>query len=159
MRICIDIPSQTLALIGSDGACIRRYSVSTAKNGPGEEKGSYRTPRGKHVVRARIGSGAPLGTAFRGRRPTGEVWTPDVAAAEPERDWILTRILWLSGTEPGRNRLGNVDSMRRYIYIHGTPDTEPMGVPLSIGCIRMRNRDVAELFDLVPAGTPVEICA
>ena len=159
MKICIDIPSQTLALIGRDGACIRRYSVSTARNGPGEEKGSYRTPRGKHVVRARIGAGAPLGAAFRGRRQTGEIWTPDVAAAEPGRDWILTRILWLSGTEPGRNRLGNVDSMRRYIYIHGTPDTEPMGVPLSIGCVRMRNRDVAELFDLVPAGTPVEIFA
>lgn len=159
MQIRIDIPSQTLILIGSDGACIRRYSVSTARNGPGEEQGSYRTPRGKHVVRARIGAGAPLGAAFRGRRPTGEVWTREVAEADPGRDWILTRILWLSGTEPGRNRLGKVDSMRRYIYIHGTPDTEPMGVPLSIGCIRMRNRDVAELFDLVPAGTPVEICA
>jgi L,D-transpeptidase YbiS len=159
VKICIDIPAQTLALIGSDGACIRRYRVSTAKNGPGEETGSYCTPRGGHVVRARIGAGAPLGAAFRGRRPTGEVWTAEVAAAEPGRDWILTRILWLSGTEPGRNRLGSVDSMRRYIYIHGTPDTEPMGVPLSIGCVRMRNRDVAELFDLVPTGTPVEISA
>jgi hypothetical protein len=159
VQICIDIPSQILTLIADDGACIRRYRVSTAKNGPGEEAGSYRTPRGKHLIRARIGAGEPLGAAFRGRRPTGEVWTPELSAAAPERDWILTRILWLSGMEPGRNRLGNVDSMRRYIYIHGTPYTEPMGVPLSIGCIRMRNRDVAELFDLVPAGTPVEICA
>lgn len=121
--------------------------------------GSHCTPRGRHIVRARIGAGAPLGAAFRGRRPTGEVWTPELAATHPARDWILTRILWLSGTEPGRNRLGEVDSMRRYIYIHGTPDTEPMGVPLSIGCVRMRNRDVAELFDLVPAGTKVDIRA
>lgn len=157
MRIRVDISSQTLSLFGDDGACIRRYSVSTAKNGAGEEKGSYRTPRGRHVIRARIGAGAPLGAAFRGRRPTGEVWSPELAAATPERDWILTRILWLSGLEPGRNRLGTVDSMQRYIYIHGTPDTEPMGVPLSIGCVRMRNCDVAELFDLVPAGTLVVI--
>ena len=159
MQILIDIPSQTLSLIGGDGACIRRYQVSTARNGAGELSGSHCTPRGRHIVRARIGAGAPLGAAFRGRRPTGEVWTPELAATHPARDWILTRILWLSGTEPGRNRLGEVDSMRRYIYIHGTPDTEPMGVPLSIGCVRMRNRDVAELFDLVPAGTKVDIRA
>jgi len=159
VEIVIDIPSQTLSLIGGDGACIRRYQVSTARNGAGELSGSHCTPRGRHIVRARIGAGAPLGAAFRGRRPTGEVWTPELAATHPARDWILTRILWLSGTEPGRNRLGEVDSMRRYIYIHGTPDTEPMGVPLSIGCVRMRNRDVAELFDLVPAGTKVDIRA
>ena len=159
MEIVIDIPSQTLSLIGGDGACIRRYQVSTARNGAGELSGSHCTPRGRHIVRARIGAGAPLGAAFRGRRPTGEVWTPELAATHPARDWILTRILWLSGTEPGRNRLGEVDSMRRYIYIHGTPDTEPMGVPLSIGCVRMRKREVAELIDLEPAGTPVEILA
>lgn len=159
MQILIDIPSQTLSLLGDDGACIRRYSVSTARNGAGEASGSFCTPRGRHIIRARIGAGAPIGVAFRGRRPTGEVWTPELAAANPGRDWILTRILWLSGTEPGFNRLGEVDSMRRYIYIHGTPDTEPMGVPLSIGCVRMRNRDVAELFELVPAGTAVDIRA
>ena len=159
MQILIDIPSQTLSLLGDDGACIRRYSVSTARNGAGEASGSFCTPRGRHIIRARIGAGAPIGAAFRGRRPTGEVWTPELAAANPGRDWILTRILWLSGTEPGFNRLGEVDSMRRYIYIHGTPDSEPMGVPLSIGCVRMRNRDVAELFELVPAGTPVDIRA
>lgn len=157
MHIRIDIAGQSLCLFGDDGACVRHYRVSTARNGPGEEKGSFRTPRGRHIVRARIGAGAPLGAAFRGRRPTGEVWTPELAVAVPGRDWILTRILWLSGTEPGRNRLGSVDSMQRYIYIHGTPDTEPMGVPLSIGCVRMRNRDMVELFDLVPAGTVVEI--
>ena len=159
MQILIDIPSQTLSLLGDDGACGRRYSVSTARNGAGEASGSFCTPRGRHIIRARIGAGAPIGAAFRGRRPTGEVWTPELAAANPGRDWILTRILWLSGTEPGFNRLGEVDSMRRYIYIHGTPDTEPMGVPLSIGCVRMRNRDVAELFELVPAGTAVDIRA
>jgi lipoprotein-anchoring transpeptidase ErfK/SrfK len=159
MQILIDIPSQTLSLLGDDGACVRRYSVSTARNGAGEASGSFCTPRGRHIIRARIGAGAPIGAAFRGRRPTGEVWTPELAAANPGRDWILTRILWLSGSEPGHNRLGDGDSMRRYIYIHGTPDTEPMGVPLSIGCVRMRNRDVAELFELVPAGTPVDIRA
>lgn len=157
MQIRVDISAQTLSLFGDDGACIRRYTVSTARNGAGEDKGSYRTPRGRHVIRARIGAGAPLGAAFRGRRFTGEVWSPELAAGAPQRDWILTRILWLSGLEPGRNRLGKVDSMQRYIYIHGTPDSEPMGVPLSIGCVRMRNRDVAELFDLVPVGTLVDI--
>ena len=159
MLIRIRIPTQTLELFGDDGACIRRYAVSTARNGPGERTGSHCTPRGRHVVRAKIGAGEPIGAAFRGRRPTGEVWTPEVGAQMPGRDWILTRILWLSRKEPGVNRLGEVDTMRRYIYIHGTPDTEPMGVPLSIGCVRMRNREVAELFDLVPAGTPVEILA
>lgn len=156
-RIRIDLPGQWLELFGDDGACIRRYRVSTGSRGAGEEKGSYQTPRGRHLVRARIGEGAPLGAVFRGRRPTGEVLTPGLAEANPDRDWILTRILWLSGLEPGRNRLGSVDTMQRYIYIHGTPDSEPMGEPRSMGCVRMRNRDVAELFDLVPVGTLVEI--
>lgn len=157
MRICIDLGRQSLELFGDDGACIRRYAVSTALNGPGEESGSQRTPRGRHRIRARIGAGAPCGAVFRGRRPTGESWTPEFAAAHPGRDWILSRILWLCGEEPGRNRLGRVDSMRRYIYIHGTGDDQPMGVPLSHGCVRMRNREIIELFDLVPAGTKVEI--
>ncbi|ENO80435.1 L,D-transpeptidase [Thauera sp. 63] len=157
MRICIDLGRQCLELFGDDGACIRRYAVSTALNGPGEESGSQRTPRGRHRIRARIGAGAPCGAVFRGRRPTGECWTPEFAAAHPGRDWILSRILWLCGEEPGRNRLGRVDSMRRYIYIHGTGDDQPMGVPLSHGCVRMRNREIIELFDLVPAGTKVEI--
>ena len=158
MRIRIDLGRQCLELFGDDGACIRRYAVSTALNGPGEESGSQCTPRGRHRVRARIGAGAPSGTVFRGRRPTGERWTPEFAAAHPGRDWILSRILWLCGEEPGRNRLGRVDSMRRYIYIHGTGDDQPMSVPLSHGCVRMRNGDVIELFDLVPTGTKVEIC-
>ena len=102
-------------------------------------------------------AGAPVGAVFRGRRPTGEIWTPAFAAANPDRDWILSRIMWLSGCEPGWNRLGQVDSMRRYIYIHGTGDDQPMGVARSHGCIRMRNRDVIELFDLVAGGVVVDI--
>jgi len=157
MRIQIRLDRQELDLYGADGALIRRYRVSTARNGPGEASGSGCTPRGRHLIRAIIGRGAPLGAAFRGRRPTGEIWSPALAAAHPGKDWILSRILWLSGLEPGQNRLGAVDSMRRYIYIHGTGDDQPMGVPLSIGCVRMRNREVVELAELVEAGTPVEI--
>lgn len=157
MRIEVSLSRQELALVGDDGACIRRYPVSTAARGAGELQDSGCTPRGRHVVRARIGAGAPAGTVFRGRRPTGECWSAELAAANPARDWILSRILWLSGCEPGRNRLGAVDSMRRYIYIHGTGDDQPMGEPRSHGCIRMRNRDVMELFDLVAAGTEVVI--
>ena len=154
----MDISRQCLQFFFSFVACIRRYAVSTARNGAGEEAGSYRTPRGRHRIRARIGEGLPDGTVFRGRRPSGEYWTPAFAAEHPGRDWILSRILWLCGEEPGRNRLGAVDSMRRYIYIHGTGDDQPMGVPFSHGCVRMRNRDIMELFDLVRVGTKVEIC-
>lgn len=158
MRIRIDIGRQLLELFGGDGACIRRYVVSTALNGAGERENSGCTPRGRHRIRALIGRGMPSGTVFRGRRPTGEVWSAELAAVQPQRDWILSRILWLCGEEPGVNRLGEVDSMRRYIYIHGTGDDQPMGQPLSHGCVRMRNREVIELSELVGAGTPVEIC-
>jgi lipoprotein-anchoring transpeptidase ErfK/SrfK len=158
-RILIRIPEQSLELLSDSGTPLRRYPVSTAGNGPGEQRGSNCTPRGRHVVRAKIGAGLPVGTVFVGRRPTGEIHTPELAAAQPQRDWILSRILWLSGCEPGFNRLGEVDTMRRYIYIHGCPDSAPMGTPCSIGCVRMRNADIVELFDLVPAGTPVEIRA
>jgi hypothetical protein len=151
--IIIDLPSQRLAFAG------RSWPVSTSSRGPGEKNGSLCTPRGRHIVRAKIGAGQPLGAVFVRRRPTGEVWTPELHAQYPGRDWILTRILWLSGCEPGRNRLGDVDTMRRYIYIHGTPDSAEMGKPGSIGCIRMRNSDVAELFELVPPYAPVEIKA
>lgn len=158
LRILIRIPEQSLELLDEQGAVLRRYSVSTASNGTGEQRGSNCTPRGRHVIRAKIGAGTPAGTVFVGRRSTGEIHTPELAAANPGRDWILSRILWLSGCEPGFNRLGDVDTMRRYIYIHGCPDSAPMGEPRSIGCVRMRNADIIELFDLVPAGTPVEIC-
>lgn len=138
------------------------YDISTALRGPGETAGSEQTPRGWHQIRARIGAGLPEAAVLRGRRHTGEIWTPELHAAHPGRDWILTRILWLSGLEPGVNRGRRadgvcVDSMRRYIYIHGTPDSEPMGEPLSHGCVRMRNRDILALFDAVPAHTPVLI--
>ncbi len=156
-RIQVSLSRQALELFDDGGALLRRYPVSTARNGAGEQAGSNCTPRGRHLVRARIGAGLPSGAVLVGRRPTGEIHTPQLAAEQPERDWILSRILWLSGCEPGFNRLGSVDTMRRYIYIHGCPDSEPMGVPRSIGCIRMRNADVIELFDLVAAGTPVEI--
>ena len=157
MRIRVDIGRQRLELFGKDGACIRRYAVSTGERGAGERSGSLCTPRGRHRIRARIGAGAPAGAVFRGRRPTGEVWSREFAAAHPGRDWILSRILWLCGEEPGRNRGGEVDTMRRYIYLHGTGDDQPMGVARSHGCVRMRNRDIIELFELVPAGTVVEI--
>ena len=154
-RIHIDLGRQRLLL--ETGRRRVTYDVSTSMHGAGEKNGSRRTPRGAHVVRARIGDGAPVGTVFVGRRPTGEICTPELYATAPERDWILTRILWLSGSEPGRNRLGDVDTMRRYIYIHGCPDEAPLGVPGSHGCIRMRSADLIELFDRVPVGTPVMI--
>ena len=155
-KIAIDLQTQTLTLY--DGArVLKQYSVSTSKVGPGEERDSHRTPRGRHIVRARIGAGAPQGAVFVRRRPTGEIWSPALHAQFPGRDWILTRILWLSGCEPGRNRLGHVDTMRRYVYIHGTPDSAPMGTPGSIGCIRMRNADIIDLYERVRPGTPVAV--
>ena len=154
--VLIDIDRQRLDL-HIDGEVHRTYPVSTAANGPGEREGSERTPRGRHVVRAKIGAGAAPGTVFVARRPTGERYTSALGAAYPERDWILTRILWLSGTEPGRNRLGRVDTMRRYIYIHGCPDDVDITTPGSHGCIRMRNADVIDLFDRVEVGTRVAI--
>lgn len=156
-RIEICLSRQTLTLWPSGSASPVVYPVSTALNGAGEQNGTGCTPRGKHYIRALIGAGEPLNTVFVGRRPTGEMLTPELAEQFPARDWILTRILWLCGCEPGRNRVGAVDSFRRFIYIHGTPDSEPMGVPKSHGCIRMRNDDVAALFDRVCHGTVVTI--
>ena len=155
-RIRVEIARQELTL-WNGGALLGRYLVSTARNGPGERYGSACTPRGRHCVRLRIGDGCRENTVFVARRPTGEVYGPDLAVRYPDRDWILTRILWLTGLEPGRNRGGSVDTLRRFIYIHGCPDTEPMGVPLSHGCIRMRTPDLVELFDRVQVGTPVDI--
>jgi L,D-transpeptidase YbiS len=154
--IRISLAAQRLDLLRG-GDAFKSYAVSTSKEGAGERAGSYRTPRGAHLIRAKIGAEAPLGAVFRGRRPTGEIYSEDLARAQPGRDWILTRILWLSGLEVGRNRLGDVDTMRRYIYIHGTPDSTTLGSPGSHGCVRMANAAIVELFDLVPAGTRVEI--
>lgn len=154
--IRIDVRRQRLYLEEGE-RLLAEYPVSTGAAGVGEASGSGRTPRGLHCIRAKIGAGQPLDTVFVGRRPTGERYSEALGRAHPERDWILTRILWLSGLERGRNRLGAVDTMRRYIYIHGCPDQLPMGEPLSHGCVRMRNADVAELFDRVAVGTRVLI--
>lgn len=152
----VSMPDQTLRLM--EGDVVRAtFIVSTARKGPGELNGSYQTPRGWHQIRARIGAGLPEGAVFRGRRPTGEIYSDDLRRQFPDRLWILTRILWLSGLEPGFNRLGAVDTMRRFIYIHGCPDSNKLGVPGSIGCIEMRNKDLVELFDLVPPHTRVLI--
>lgn len=152
----ISVPDQTLTLMRGESV-EAGWPVSTARNGVGEANGTERTPRGWHVIRARIGEGQPENTVFQGRRPTGEIFSEELRRAYLDRDWILTRILWLSGLEPGRNRLGDVDTMRRFIYIHGAPDADPVGVPGSHGCIRMRNRDVIDLFGRVLVGTRVLI--
>ena len=156
-RIEISLARQTLSLLDESGRLLRSYSVSTSKNGAGELIDSYCTPRGRHIIRAKIGAGAAENTIFVGRRPSGDVYTPALGERHPGRDWILTRILWLSGCEPGFNRLGSVDTMRRYIYLYVSPDPAPLPSPVSIGCIRMCNRDIIELFDAVAPGTPVDI--
>ena len=157
MHIEISIAKQTLKLLDDTGKVKAKYRVSTAANGVGCEKDSGCTPVGVHIVRAKIGASAAPNTVFVGRRPTGEICTPELMAEFTSRDWILTRILWLSGKEIGKNRLGNVDTMQRYIYIHGTPDSTDMSKVGSHGCVRMRNSDVITLFDLVAVGTPVYI--
>ena len=157
MRIVISLAHQTLTLLDASGAVVARYPVSTAKRGAGEQRGSYQTPRGEHRIRAKIGAGAARGAVFKARRLTGEICTPAAYAADPDRDWILTRILWLAGCEPGRNRFGAGDTPGRYIYIHGTPDAVPLGVPASHGCVRMHSDDLITLFEGVPVGTAVTL--
>ena len=157
MNIRISLARQTLSLLDDAGTKLCDWPVSTALRGAGEQRGSYCTPRGRHLIRAKIGAGQPENTVFVGRRPSGEIFSPELEAAFPQRDWILTRILWLSGCEPGFNRLGDVDTMRRYIYIHGTPDRAVMGEAASHGCIRMRNADIIDLFERVPVYSTVEI--
>jgi lipoprotein-anchoring transpeptidase ErfK/SrfK len=155
-HIHIDSAQQLLTVYQSQWRNVS-YPISTSVFGMGEGQGSYRTPRGSHIIRAKIGKDVPCNGVFVGRRYTHEIYSPDLAVVYPERDWILSRVLWLSGCEIGFNRLGSVDTMHRYIYIHGTPESEPMGTPASHGCIRMTNKDVIELFELVEAGCPVEI--
>jgi L,D-transpeptidase YbiS len=157
MRLVVSIPEQTLTVFNAQNDVLAHYSISTAANGPGCKKDSGCTPIGKHIIRAKIGEGAPLGSVFVGRRPTGEIFNTALMTEFPNRDWILTRILWLSGAEIGVNRLGNVDTMRRYIYIHGTPDSNRMGVIGSHGCVRMRNTDIIELFEMVDVGVEVDL--
>ncbi|MDG4812862.1 L,D-transpeptidase [Hydrogenovibrio sp. 3SP14C1] len=162
MFLYLSISQQSLTVFASEqdrAEPVRTFKISTALNGMGSEKNSGKTPTGRLMVRAKIGQGLPMNSVFVARRPTGEIYSDALAQSAPNRDWILTRILWLSGMEVGQNRLGNVDTMQRYIYIHGTPDTEPMGVPKSHGCIRMRNQDVLALFDLIPVGTEMVVAA
>ena len=154
--IHIDLGKQTLELREGERT-IAAFAVSTAKNGAGERNGSECTPRGRHRICQKIGHGLPHGAVLASREPTGELCTPEVYRACPGGDWILTRILWLDGVEPGRNLGGEVDTRSRYIYIHGSPDDVPMGVPGSHGCVRMHNADVCALFDLVDEGTLVDI--
>jgi len=154
----ISISRQQLSIV-ENGQVLQSYAVSTAKNGPGERRGSECTPTGWHRIRAKIGAGQPLHAVFVGRRPTGEIYSAELGRQNPRRDWILTRILWLGGLEPGKNRYGEVDTAWRYIYIHGCPDELMNGKPESHGCIRMKNADVLDLFDRVKAGTPVYIHA
>ena len=148
--------TQCLLLINSKDI-VKRYTISTAAKGLGELLHSEKTPRGWHQIRAKIGADQPLNAVFDARRPTGEIYSADLAKKYPDRIWILTRILWLSGLEPGKNKFGDVDSMRRYIYIHGSPDELPIGVPNSRGCIHMRNVELVELFDIVIPGTKIYI--
>ncbi len=155
-NLWVDVPSQTLTARENDNV-LKQYSVSTAFLGVGEERNSFKTPRGLHMIRAKIGKDAPYNAVFVGRRMTGEIYSPELKKQFPDRDWMLTRILWLSGLEIGKNRLGSCDSMQRYIYIHGCPDESPIGVPMSHGCIRMRNSDLIELFDWVAVGTIITI--
>ncbi len=155
VSIEINIAKQQLCF--HDNSRLILYPVSTALNGTGQRQDSGQTPVGSHIVRAKIGTGQPINSVFVGRRTTGEVYTSKLGKQFPGRDWILTRILWLSGKQIGFNRLGNVDTMRRYIYIHGTPYESELGQAVSHGCIRMANRDIIELFDLTPVGCPVEI--
>lgn len=154
LNIEVNISAQVLYL-RYDQEIIKKYAVSTAKNGPGEARNSECTPRGLHIIRAKIGASACANTVFVGRRPSGEIYDVALSAKFPQRDWILTRILWLSGLEIGKNRLGLVDTMRRYIYIHGTPDEVALGTPGSRGCVRMHNKDIIELFELVSPGVQV----
>jgi len=157
-RLTINLTQQELSVHG-DGGRLSRFPISSARNGAGEQMDSECTPRGAHAIAAKIGDGCAVNTVFVARRPTGETYTAELAAAMPGRDWILTRILWLRGLEPGRNQGGACDTQARYIYIHGTPDSTPLGRPGSRGCIRMRNADIVELFNEVEVGTPVDIVA
>jgi L,D-transpeptidase YbiS len=154
--IRIRTATQVLELLNGDEV-LASYPVSTAAKGVGERTGSEQTPRGAHLVKELIGEGAPIGAVFVGRRATGEVCTPELQAANSDRDWILSRVIWLGGLEDGRNRGGEVDTYARYIYIHGAPDSEPMGEARSHGCIRMRNEDVIALFDAIETGMLVQI--
>jgi lipoprotein-anchoring transpeptidase ErfK/SrfK len=155
-KINISVSSQKLSLF-QEGELISSYKVSTALKGVGQEKNTNKTPLGNHIIRAMIGRNLPIYAVIKARRYTNEIWTKELDDPSITVDWILSRVIWLSGKDLGRNRLGNVDTMQRYIYIHGTNEEHLLGTPSSHGCIRMSNEDVIELFDLVSVGDIVEI--
>jgi lipoprotein-anchoring transpeptidase ErfK/SrfK len=155
-RLHLDVARQELSGFAGSRELLR-YPVSTAKLGLGCGEGSFQTPHGAHRVRLKIGAACPPGAIFRGRRWTGEVLDESLRRRFPNMDWVLTRILWLQGLERGVNRGGGVDTLRRFVYIHGTHEEDLVGRPVSYGCVRMRNTDIAVLFDRVTAGCPMRI--
>ena len=157
MHIKISIKEQKLHVYHDNNERVKSFVISTAEKGAGQNKGSFCTPLGQHIVRAKIGKGAPVFSQFAARRLTGKIWSPSMSASNSKEDWILTRILWLSGLEVGFNRLGNQDTMQRFIYIHGTNDLVNLGKPKSHGCIRMDNYDIIDLFDQINVGDHVLI--
>jgi lipoprotein-anchoring transpeptidase ErfK/SrfK len=146
-HVIVSIPQQRLALL-DNGALMATYPISTSKFAIGDAPGSRATPLGEMEIAKKIGGGAVLGTVFKDRRPTGEILVPDA----PGRDPIVTRILWLRGRESQ-----NANAYGRYIYIHGTPEERNIGQRASFGCIRMRSRDVIQLYDIVGWGARVTI--
>lgn len=157
-QVIINLAKQELRVLDG-GSPYFNCSASTATNGPGNRLNSFCTPLGKHIIRAKIGADLPSGAVLKGRRWTGEICTHANYLSAPDKDWILTRILWLSGCQPGYNRLGEVDTMQRYIYIHGSPAEVDLTQPNSHGCVRVSNADVIKLFEMLPIATPVTITA
>ena len=152
-RLLVHSKGQT-ALLYENERVIARYKVSTAANGLGCEPNSNCTPHGRLVIAEKIGSDLPEGTVLRNRKSKGEVWSPTSSgpSASPEEDLVLTRVLWLAGQESH-----NVNTLERHIYVHGTNHESHLGFPVSHGCIRVSNKDIVELFDLLKVGDEVEV--
>ncbi len=155
--ITVNIAEQSLSLFDEHGELIKRWPVSTSKYGTGCARNSYKTPLGLHRIHDKIGAAMPIYEVLEGRLPKGNLHELQAQGVELPEDVITSRILWLEGMEPGRNQGGYVDTCERYIYIHGTSDEDNIGKPASVGCVRMRNEDVVELFRLVEVGTEVNI--
>ena len=155
-HIDIDVGKQQLTLFDGEKV-LSLYAISTAKNGTGQQNGSECTPLGLHTIGSKIGSDAEENSVFIGREETGEIFSETLRENHPDRDWILTRILWLNGKEEGINKGGEVDTFSRYIYIHGCPDNDSFSSPSSHGCVKMRNKDIIELYENIDAGARVFI--
>lgn len=156
--VLVNIAQQQL-LVVSNNNILKTYTVSTAKAGTGAEKNSNKTPLGIHRIKNKIGHNAPLGTIFFARKASGQIAKIYTDTTDTPKDYVTTRILWLDGLEPDKNKGGNIDSYERYIYIHGTHEEGLLGKPMSMGCIRMKNADVIALFNMVKEGTLVAIVA